>query len=331
SEIEEKQKELNKLRGFKKIEQGLFFEDDSLKPKQKEFDLNKEVIESLENEINELQEQKQNIREDKPLIWNIEFSEIFVEKGGFDIVIGNPPYVRQESIADPTGKIKDKKEYKELLSEMARLDFPDDFPPKSKINAKSDLYTYFYIRALRLLNQKGIHTFICSNSWLDVGYGVWLQKFLLERAPLELIIDNHAKRSFEAADVNTIISVIHAPQKNISKKHQVKFAAFKKPFEEAVFTEYMLQIEEAEQIISNDIFRVYPITIKELKEAGTEYESEAQEKMEIGKYAGDKWGGKYLRAPDIFFTILERGNRYKFFECKGEKVIVEDVIDIIED
>jgi len=58
---------------------------------------------------------------------------------------------------------------------MVRLDFPDDFPLKKKINAQSDLYTYFYIRALRLLNPKGIHTFICSNSWLDVGYGAWLQ------------------------------------------------------------------------------------------------------------------------------------------------------------
>ena len=101
-----------------------------------------------------------------------------MESGGFDIVIGNPPYVRQENIVDPTGKIKDKKEYKNYLYEMVKLDFPADFPPKYKINAQSDLYAYFYIRALRLLNLKGIHTFICSNSWLDVGYGVWLQKFL---------------------------------------------------------------------------------------------------------------------------------------------------------
>jgi Eco57I restriction endonuclease. len=215
--------------------------------------------------------------------------------------------VRQEEIADPLNKIKDKKEYKACLQEMVRLDFPDEFPPKKKINAQSDLYTYFYIRALRLLNPRGIHTFICSNSWLDVGYGVWLQEFLLNRCPVDLIIDNHAKRSFEAAAVNTIISVIHAPRKKVDPQHLVKFVAFKKPFEEAIYTENLLAIEDAGKIISNKTFRVYPITVKELKESGTEYENEEKKKLDAGKYEGDKWGGKYLRAPDIFFTILEKG------------------------
>ena len=320
SEIIEKRKELNRLKNVQPGTTASLFGDEFFKPAQKEMDFNKEKIGLLESEINELLDQKQNIRKDKPLVWNIEFAEIFVEFGGFDIVIGNPPYVRQEDIADPTGKVKDKKQYKELLAEMVRLDFPADFPPKSKINAQSDLYTYFYIRTLRLLNSKGIHTFICSNSWLDVGYGAWLQRFLLARAPVEFIIDNHAKRSFEAADVNTIISIIHAPIKKIDPAHLVKFVAFKKPFEESVFTEYLCQIEEAKEVISNDIFRVYPIAVKNLKEAGTEYENEIQEKMQIGAYVGDKWGGKYLRAPDIFFTILEKG--------KGKLIKLGDVADV---
>jgi len=309
SEIIEKQKELKRLKNVQPETKTSLFGDEFFKPAQKELDFDKKEIGLLESEINELLEQKQNIRKDKPLVWNIEFAEIFVEFGGFDIVIGNPPYVRQEVITDPTGKIKDKKQYKELLAEMVRLDFPVDFLPKSKINAQSDLYTYFYIRALRLLNSKGIHTFICSNSWLDVGYGAWLQRFLLERAPVEYIIDNHAKRSFDAADVNTIISIIHAPIKKIEPTQLVKFIAFKKPFEESIFTEYLLQIEAAQDVVSNDIFRVYPIAIKDLKEAGTEYEEETekQKKLSLGTYVGDKWGGKYLRAPDIFFTILRKG------------------------
>ena len=322
SEIIEKRKELNRLKNVQPEIKSSLFGDEFFKPAQKELDFNKEKIGLLESEINEFLDQKQNIRKDKPLVWNIEFAEIFVEFGGFDIVIGNPPYVRQEVITDPAGKIKDKKQYKELLAEMVRLDFPADFSPKSKINAQSDLYTYFYIRALRLLNSKGIHTFICSNSWLDVGYGVWLQRFFLERAPVEFIIDNHAKRSFEAADVNTIISIIHAPVKKIDPAHLVKFVAFKKPFEESVFTEYLCQIEEAKEVTSNDIFRVYPIAIKDLQEAGTEYEdeSEKQKKLRLGTYVGDKWGGKYLRAPAIFFTILEKG--------RGKFVKLSDIAEV---
>lgn len=139
---------------------------------------------------------------------------------------------------------------------------------------------------------------------------------------MEYIIDNHAKRSFEAADVNTIISIIHAPVKKIDPAHIVKFAAFKKPFEESIFTEYLLQIEAAQDVVSSDILRVYPIAIKDLKEAGTEYEEETekQKKLRLGMYAGDKWGGKYLRAPDIFFTILEKG--------KGKLVKLGDIAEV---
>lgn len=267
----------------------------------------KSKITELEEEIAELAEQKDSLRKGgKPLVWSIEFADVFAEKGGFDLVIGNPAYIRQEDIVDPNGKIKDKKEYKSYLQEMVKLDFPNDFPPKVKINAQSDLYTYFYIRSLRLLNPGGMHTFICSNSWLDVGYGAWLQEFLLKRCPVEFIIDNSSKRSFASADVNTIISIIHAPQKKIDENHLVKFVAFKKPFEEVVYTENLMAIENSQKVESNDIFRVYPILTHDLLEAGLEYADEEQ-KILGGKYIGNKWGGKYLRAPDIFFAILGKG------------------------
>jgi len=270
-------------------------------------------------EIEELKAELRNLRDEHPLIWNIEFSEIFYDKGGFDIIIGNPPYVRQEEIADPEGKVEPK-EYKELLREMAALDYPKHFKNR-KINGKSDLYTFFYVRGLRLLNKAGVHCFICSNSWLDVGYGVWLQEFLLENVPVNLIIDNHARRSFSGADINTIISLFDAPDKNYDKSnHIVKFVAFKKPFEDAVFTEKLWEIEQAKDIVKNDFFRVYPIAAEKLYDEGWEIEEGA--KKETGKYMGDKWGGKYLRAPDIFFTILEKG--------KGELVKLKDSLGKVD-
>ena len=311
TEMSEKQQEIFVLKHQKRSETASLAGIDEIKPKQSALDFDESRIAELEAQIAELQEQKASIRKEKPLVWNIEFAEIFVEKEGFDIVIGNPPYVQKEDIADPLNKIKDKKEYKGCLQDMVRLDFPEEFPAKKKISAQSDLYTYFYIRGLRLLNPKGIHTFICSNSWLDVGYGVWLQEFLLNRCPVELIIDNHAKRSFEAADVNTIISVIHAPRKKIDPQHMVKFVAFKRPFEEAIYTENLLAIENADKIISNKTFRVYPITVKELKDAGTEYENEEKKKLDAGKYEGNKWGGKYFRAPDFFLELIKQNQNIK--------------------
>jgi len=266
----------------------------------------KQSIDDLEAEIDELKKQKSDIKDEHPFIWNIEFAEIFTEKGGFDVVIGNPPYIRQEDITDPKRKIST---YKELLPEMVNLDFPRQFGNKSYIDKKSDLYIFFYIRALRLLNKKGIQTFICSNSWLDVGYGAWLQKFLLNTTPIHFIIDNHAKRSFSAADINTIISIFGAPRSKTDKNHIARFVAFKKPFDEVVSTENLLKIDSAEKVVSEDAFRVFPLSTEKLLESGLEFNAEEREQPGTGKYVGNKWGGKYLRAPDIYWTILNKGRK----------------------
>ena len=282
-------------------------------------------IERLNAEIGELIEQKRNLKDERPFIWSIEFSEIFFDRGGFDIIIGNPPYLRQEEINDPYGKLNPQA-YKEALFEMLRIDFPcyfaksktqlDHFNEEHKPSGRSDLYTYFYIRSLRLLNRQGIHVFICSNSWLDVDYGTWLQEFFLRHAPLYFVIDNHARRSFARADINTVITVAGAPGR-VKKDHTVKFVAFKQPFENVVLSDNMLAIEHAEKILKNDSFRVSSLTVSQLLEEGSEiiqelsdlnnYSILSKNVGRLGKYLGDKWGGKYLRAPDIFFTILEKG------------------------
>ena len=85
---------------------------------------------TLRADIAELNEELKNLKDTHPLIWNIEFAEIFYDKGGFDIIIGNPPYVRQIEITDPESKLEPK-EYKQLLREMALLDFPKHFKKKN--------------------------------------------------------------------------------------------------------------------------------------------------------------------------------------------------------
>lgn len=278
--------------------------------KQTVLDLDKISIEKYEAQIEKLESERLAYKEDHPLIWNIEFAEIFYDKGGFDIIIGNPPYVRQEGIADPYKKVKDAKTYKSLLQDSIRLEYPRHFTKKEKIDGKSDLYTYFYVKSLRLLNQNGIHTFICSNSWLDVGYGIWQQKFLLNYCNNCWIIDNHAKRSFANADVNTIISIIDSPvknKKNLKSDSIYKFIAFKKPFEECILTQNILEIEnQTKEIVKNKMYRSFPNSINFLLAEGSEYNLESEKELKQGKYIGDKWGGKYLRAPDIFTTILKK-------------------------
>lgn len=304
SEIQEKGKELLQIERPQE-QLGLGFHTEKQKQmhilETENYEQKRKVAQA---EIEELREELKNLQDEHPLIWCIEFSEIFYDKGGFDIIIGNPPYVNQLEIADPEDKVEPK-EYKKLLQQTAALDYPKHFKNR-KIDGKSDLYTFFYIRTLHLLNKEGVHCFICSNSWLDVGYGAWLQEFLLENVPVNLIIDNHARRSFASSDINTVITLFDAPVKNYNKaKHLIKFVAFKKPFEECIFTEMLWDIHQATKIVKNDIFRAYTITAEELYDEG--WEVEEGDKKESGKYVGDKWGGKYLRAPDIFFTILTKG------------------------
>ena len=311
-EIKEKQRELKRLNREEWHQQGqqqLSYGES--KPHQQVLDFNKEKKESLKADIQELNQQLDSLKETHPLIWSIEFSEIFYSEGGFDLVIGNPPYVRREGIADPFGQFEPTN-YKRLLKEAVQIDFPKHFTKKQPIDAKSDLYLYFYIRSLRLLNANGVHCFICSNSWLDAGYGIWFQYFLLKHVPLRNVIDNHARRSFANSDINTVITLMDAPAKQKAKKdwqkQQAKFIAFKKPFDESVITENWQTIAKATETIKSEDFRVYPISLKSLQDTGTEYPDDIKEKQHVGSgnYIGEKWGGKFLRSHDILLEIFKR-------------------------
>jgi hypothetical protein len=188
-------------------------------------------------------------REDRPFLYLVDFAEITVARGGFDIVVGNPPYVRQEEIQDPTGR-REARDYKALLQEEAWKDVKRLLPKRDaeafpRPPGRADLYVYFYARTLALLRPRGVHAFVVSNSWLDVQYGAWLQRVFLEVAPLRYVIENRVKRSFRA-DVNTVITVAHAPEpgKKVPGDWPVLFVAVKRPFEEVNLLEELLEAQK---------------------------------------------------------------------------------------
>ena len=190
---------------------------------------------------------------------------------GFDVVIGNPPYVRQEKIKalKPTFK----KHY-------------------TCYTGAADLYVYFYERGLQLLSSSGIHTFICSNSWLDVNYGAPLQKYVLDNTAGAVICHSEAEREFESADINTIVSILQNGTPGADSR--------------ACFLTFKTFIGDPNLENRRERTRTYT----ELAQAGTRE----------NKYTGDKWGGKYLRAPDIYWTILEKG--------KDKLVRLEDIAEV---
>jgi len=186
--------------------------------------------------------------EDRPFLYLVDFAEITMGRGGFDIVVGNPPYVRQEEMQDPTGR-REARDYKALLQEEAWKDVKRLLPKRDaeafpRPPGRADLYVYFYARTLALLRPRGAHAFVVSNSWLDVQYGAWLQQVFLQAAPLRYVIENRVKRSFKA-DVNTVITVAHAahPQKKVPQDWPVLFVAVKRPFEEVDLLQELLEAQ----------------------------------------------------------------------------------------
>jgi len=297
----------------------------------------------LTDELGQVQKAKDALHtaEDIPFIWDIAFVEIFRgDKNGFDIVIGNPPYVRQENIEDPQG-IYNKGTYNAMLQQSAYATYPTFFgynlsadTPAHKIDGRCDYYVFFYLQGLNLLNEKGSFCFITSNSWLDVGYGKDLQEFLLKHCHIKMILDNEKRRSFAQSGVNTIIALFSPPDERnewgLSEK--ARFVMFKVPFEEVLSPVIFQEIEEAEKAsfdpkhrqlqvpvfgtneefiiteLSRLEFRVRLIEQADLYEDGLGF-AEAKTALISTQpsYTGNKWGGKYLRAPEIFWTILEKG------------------------
>ena len=188
--------------------------------------------------------------------WRIAFAEVLGERGGFDVAIANPPYVRQENIKPASYKSSLKKAFTDGAV------------------ARSDLFCYFYVRALQLLRNGGMHVFVCSNSWLDTRYGISLQKYLLSRARIHAVYDSAIQRQFSTAAVNTIITLI---QKGLGQgSYQTRFVSLRDDFELAIFDSTLRR----------------EVTV-------------GKHTLSSARFGAGNWGGRYLRAPDIYRIIIE--------------------------
>lgn len=296
----------------------------------------KTQIEALEGELERVSQAREALKtaKDVPFVWDIAFVEMFQgEKEGFDIVISNPPYVRQESIADPRlprEKVttENKKTYKTKLAISVCQAYPRYFgykassdTPSRKLDAKSDLYIYFYFHGLSLLNPKGSFCFITSNSWLDVGYGADLQEFLLKHCHVKAILDNQVKRSFAQADINTVIALFSPPDetREWGLDQTAKFIMFKAPYEHVLSAVVFEEVESATERKVTPEYRVYAVSQRTLLKKGCELpdqDNAAAKKrkpvvvrplVKVARYTGNKWGGKYFRAPDFLQDIFANG------------------------
>jgi methylase of polypeptide subunit release factors len=126
----------------------------------------------------------------KALDWQAAFPEVFAQ-GGFDVVVGNPPYIRQELLSP-------LKPWLEAHYEV--------------FHGMADLYVYFYELGVRMLKPGGLLCFIVTNKWMKAGYGEPLRRFFSEKAWVRSVVDfGHAKQIFEEVDVFPSIILVEKP------------------------------------------------------------------------------------------------------------------------
>ncbi len=132
--------------------------------------------------------QDENERYANALEWRFEFPEVLDDEGdflGFDCIIGNPPYIRQEQIKD--------------LKPLLEKQYQDFY------NSTADIYTYFFALSFHLLKEKGFSAFITSNKYARAKYGAQLREWLLKKTTIVSYMELNALKVFESAAVDTSI------------------------------------------------------------------------------------------------------------------------------
>jgi hypothetical protein len=171
--------------------------------KQQKDEWNKKVN-KLTGEVKNLENQIADINRNQiyrnAFEWRFEFPEILSTDGefaGFDLIIGNPPYIQLQKDGGTLAALTESGGY-------------------STYERMGDIYSLFYERGWQLLKQKGILCYITSNKWMRAGYGESTRKFFAEKTNPILLLDFAGNKVFDSATVDTNI-LIFSKEENKKK------------------------------------------------------------------------------------------------------------------
>ena len=214
----------------------------------------KRKLTSLNNNIkcgNSLIESK-TIAGDKAFNWKEQFPEVF-DKGGFDVIIGNPPYLRVQGLRENF--------------EKESLYYEQKF---KSATGRFDVYVLFMEQSFNLLNEKGKVSFILPHKFLISDFGSGIRRFLAENKAVESLL--HFGSDMVFADAATYTSIINLSQNNTRIRFkQIKPLAIFDPIEFEIIESKKLTAEkwnlnsESGQSIIDKINR-QPLTLKNVFE-----------------------------------------------------------------
>jgi type I restriction-modification system DNA methylase subunit len=137
----------------------------------------------------------------KPFNWQKAFPEVFIH-GGFDVVMGNPPYLGGREWKEENGNVYDY------------------FIGKYKVaEYQFDIYSLFWEAGIKLLNQNGIIGFITPNTWLNNQSNKKLRAYILNNTSISKIVDYSKIKVFDQATVLPIITILEnkTSQRNLTE------------------------------------------------------------------------------------------------------------------
>ena len=203
----------------------------------------------------------------KSFDWEMAFPEVFAQ-GGFDVVVGNPPYVRQELLSA----------FKPWLEAHYET-----------FHGAADLYVYFYELGVRVLRPGGLLCFIVTNKWMKAGYGEPLRRFLAGKVWVRSVVDfGHAKQIFEDADVFPCIIVAQKPTQAPTPK-SARLCTI--PRDQLRIEDLTVQIEiEGEDIdvarLSAESWQLEPVAVLHLMDKLRRVGSPLGKLEQVGVYRG---------------------------------------------
>ncbi|MCK4223921.1 MAG: SAM-dependent DNA methyltransferase [candidate division Zixibacteria bacterium] len=257
----------------------------------------------------------------------------------FEGAVGNFPYIRQELIE------KRDKGYKKKIERVIFDDWKDEYRElfdngDMKLSGQADIYAYLFFHTARFLKEDGRMGIVTSNAWLDVAYGYELQKFFLKNFKIVAIIESRCEPWFEDPAVNTIVTILErCKNKQERENHLVKFVKLKKKLKGLIPWDMKLYAVNRWGGLDRLIYKIENTGRENFKlqngkfvnslKGVASYESDdfrtrvvKQNKLlndleEAGKTV--KWG-PYLRAPQVYFDILEK--------CKSKLVPIRKLAKI---
>jgi hypothetical protein len=209
-----------------------------------------------------------------------------------DAIIGNPPYISAREMRQG-----DRSFYHQHAMR---------FWPSYPWRKAADIYTYFWLHGERFLKASGILALLTQAAWLDVDYGIPLQKWMLDHFKIVAILETEAEPWFTDARVATAVTVLQREENAAARSvNRVKFVQFRSRLLSIIGNQTSEQDrEQAFEILRDRLlaieedanqtdFRVRTISQNDLELSG---------QNDDGEYIGSKWG-RYLRSTDTLYAL----------------------------